>query len=152
MIHYIGYGFNTDNVTNKSWLDLMKRFDKKGYSNYLEDAKEEYGNADETTLEEHVIEYIEEGFDFACNYLRDIINENEINEGNVKETVVMSYEDYLVSEPYAFPEDRPSVANYIRSRSDFVKMIEKYIPDLEPITFDNIWEGSDWVDPVFFMD
>ena len=142
MQNYVGYGFDTNEITNKDWLELFQEYDKER-QNLLK--KETKGlNKEETN--EAVSEFIENLPNGKADYLARIINREEhIKAGT--DYIVSAYGDYLVFDSCRFAYDSLRT-KYIKSQEDYYKLIKKYI-DIREIHFGNLYEGTDFYDPVF---
>lgn len=139
MIIYVGYGFHVNDIQSDAWYSLIKRYDSALYEELLEND----ASVDEAEW------FIDENSMSRCEYLRDIINENEKPLAGTG-YVVSSYDDYLVFDSIRFADDSPRV-KYIPNQKAFVQMISKYIP-IDNVKFGNVYEGNEWIDPSFFMD
>ena len=147
---YVGYGFNVNELKDTDWLRLMREHDPEEYKCFVEDTKENCGEEDlDSNLLSNVEERIEDISSLA-EYLRDIINDEEHEKAGT-DYIVSSYDDnYLVFDSIRFAGDSPR-ADYIRTESDFIQMIARYVP-VDNITFGNLYEGSDWIDSCYYLD
>ena len=139
MITYVGYGFCIDDITNEAWLALVNKYDHDAYESFIRDGLNT----------EDIQSFIDENAMSQCEYLRDIINENEKSIAKT-DYIVSSYDDYLVFDSIRFYDDSPR-AKYIPNQEAFISMIARYI-DIDTVNFGNVYEGSDWIDPSFFIE
>lgn len=148
---YIGYGFDTSVLTDENWANLAKEHDFDGYKDTIDEICRCI--MPDEGLHERCIEaacdFIDAHNICRADYLRDIINGDESKAAGTS-YIVNTYDDYLCFDSVRFADDSPRT-RYIKTQDDFVKMIAKYIPT-ENITFGNLYEGTDWIDPVFFME
>lgn len=155
MVHYVGYGFNTEQIPVSEWVSLVKKYNKELYEKAEKEAAEEGCKTEETLMELLENDTGDCVFETPCEYLRDLINHQEYLErkkAGIQDpfNIVQSYENYLIFESIRFA-DESYRAKYIRSEGDFIKLVSKYI-NVEQISFGNLWEGGDWIDPNYFMD
>ena len=143
MITYIGYGFDTNDIPDDGWLKLISRYDPGTESESLLRSGREKPSSDE------IREYIETFADSKAAYLRDVINSEEGKKAGTG-YIVNCYDSYLVFDSLRFADESPR-AKYIRSQEDFIRMIGRYT-DIQDLSFGSLYEGSDWIDPVYFMD
>lgn len=148
---YIGYGFDTSVLTDDDWAHLVRKYDFDAYRDAIDEVCRCFMPDEE--LRERCTEaaciFIDDNNISRADYLRDIINGNE-NKIAGTDYIVTTYDDYLCFDSVRFADDSPRT-RYIKTQEDFIKMITKYIPT-ENITFGNIYEGTDWIDPNYYMD
>ena len=167
MQNYVGYGFNANDIPAADLLALMKKYDREAYDEYVEDTKqwlaesqqsaEILGNdseADETgNLEKALVDYILERISEISiglpEYVGAIINKAESEKAGT-DNLVTTYDNYIVFDSIRFIGDDKR-AEYIRDQDDFIIMISRYIT-VKGIHFGNLYEGSDWVDPVYCLE
>ena len=148
MTEYVGYGFDADNITDADWLQLMKKYDKTQYDELEEKVKKSYPVTRwEENMPGEVRNFIERNYYDAAEYLRDIINENE----DIGENVVENYDNYLIYNRIAFPEDCARRIIHIPSRDSFITMINKYVPT-KHLKFGNLYDGNDWEEVNYFIE
>ena len=156
---YVGYGFNTNDIPNETWLSLGEKYDNEAVEAFLANAIEDNTIPgmppyipDKSEKAELVLDFIENNnigaYDF-CEYLRIIINKNEAKKAGTT-YIVSSYNNYLVFDSVRFADDSKRT-KYIRNQEAFISMIQRYIP-VENLTFGNLYEGTDWVDPVYTLE
>lgn len=156
---YLGYGFNVYDISNKAWVSLIEKFDNKNFKRFLAEVFKDKSKPgmtpyipSEEEKEELALDYIEEngiGAYDSCEYLRIIINLNEAEKAGTN-YIVSNYDNYLVFDSVRFADDSKRT-KYIRTQEDFIAMISRYIP-IENITFGNVYEGSEWIDPIYSLD
>lgn len=149
---YVGYGINTNDIPDEDWLALAKKYDKETFETYLRSTyKEEPDKTDEKDQVQDALDFIEKNSSSRCEYLRDIINENEKEKAGT-DYIVTNYDNYLVFDSIRFADDSKRT-KYIRTEADFINMIGRYIPlENGKLTFGNLCEGSDWFDPVYSLE
>lgn len=144
---YVGYGFNTDAIEGRDWLALVEKYDNEKFDNYL---KSHFGdNITETDKIESAIRFAEQRDDFRSSYLCDIINSEESKKAGT-DYIVSGYDNFLVFDSVRFADDSKRT-EYIRNADDFIAMIGRYVPTGN-LTFGNLYEGTDWNDPVYELD
>lgn len=147
---YIGYGFNTSDLSSKDWANLVKQYDSKAYDEIKKKAAILAGDEgiDEIMID-YATEFISQNNISNTEYLSNIINSEEAKLAGT-DYIVSTYDDFLVFDSVRFADDSKRT-QYIRTQEDFVNMISKYVP-IEEITFGNVYEGIEWIDPCFFLD
>ena len=149
MTCYIGYGFDVNDLTNEDWVKILSEKDADIFKEFKADCQMKRGSDDHDVLIEEVTDWLEGNNYSLADYLHSLINGKEkaaVGIGNV----VVCIEPYFFFDSICFAGDEPR-AEYIRSSDDFIKMIGKYVPT-ENLTFGNLYEGSDWMDPVFTLE
>lgn len=149
MQSYVGYGFNVNDLQSKDWLALMHDHDPDEYACFIEDTLENEGKE---KLDENLLADVEgriADISSLAEYLRDIINDAEHEKAGTG-YIVSAYDSYLVFDSVRFADDSPRT-EYIRSADDFIEMISRYVP-IEALTFGNLYEGSDWIDPCYYLE
>jgi hypothetical protein len=147
MKDYVGYGFYTDDIQDKDWLNLVKTHDKETYQNFLEDVDSEFEDEEEEA--EALVEYI--GWaDGPAQYLANVINVGECEKAGANSIVYVTDYDILLFRSIRFLNDSKR-AEYIRSEKDFIEMISRYVP-VDNIKFGDIFEGEDWSEPSYFLE
>ena len=145
-VQYVGYGFNTNDISDETWMSLFKKYNPKEFQEI-----ENKMNKDSDACKEAILNAIDTLYNCTADYLRDIINTEESKKHNIKnEDVVITYDNFLVFDSIRFPGECKR-CEFIRTQDDFIKMIAKYIPT-EKITFGNLWDGNDWEDSSFFIE
>ena len=143
MIVYIGYGFNTTDLSKKDWVELCKKYDTKLFAEYAK------GKSDDE-IENGIIDLINENTMSPTDYLRDVICGTEYGESGI-ENVVSCYDNYIVFDSVRFANDSRR-AQYILCATDFISMISKYV-QTDHLAFGNLYESSsDYTDPTYFFD
>ena len=90
--------------------------------------------------------WLTDGDRTKAGYIADVINDCEIREGRMQSgSLVESYDDFVYFNVLRFPEDEPERCARVRTKDDFIKIIDGYFP-VSQIRFDNIYCGSDWID------
>ena len=140
---YIGYGFDTTDIKAEDWSALAEKYDKEAFDDWKESL-----SSDEDICE-CISDFIDSMHTCKAEYLASIINGEEAEAAGTN-YIVSTYDDVLVFDSVRFADDSKR-SQYIRTVDDFVKMIGKYVP-LQDLTFGNLYEGTDWIDPVFFME
>ncbi len=79
-----------------------------------------------------------------------LMSEEEREVYNSFENAAAVYDSYLVFDSVRFADDSPRT-EYIRSADDFIEMISRYVP-IEALKFGNLYEGSDWIDPCYYLE
>ena len=150
---YVGYGFDTNEIENNVWLTLVDKYDKHDFAEYiyntfLEKIKNGYIVTDDDKIQK-ALEFINKNNTDCCEYLRNIINSEESEKANTN-YIVTNYDNYLVFDSIRFSDDSKRT-EHIRNAKDFIAMISRYIPT-ENLTFGNLYEGTDWHDPIYTLD
>lgn len=135
---YTGYGFNSNDLTQEDLKTFVENFDKETCS--------EIQNENNTKdITDFLSDYIDEHYSCIEDYIRDAINSLEgIN-------ILVCYHPYIVFDSIDFVENAQERCKRIKSRDDFQTLIKKYFPNAD-ITFGNLYEGSDWLDPAYSLD
>ena len=153
MQNYIGYGFDTNDIEDKTWYNLAKKYDTEAVEEHLKDSFNYEITNDEVISEEYKIQdaldFIDENNIDCCEYLRNIINSEESEKAGTN-YIVSSYDNYLVFDSIRFADDSKRT-EYIRNADEFIAMIGRYIPT-ENIHFGNLYEGTDWLDPSYALE
>lgn len=153
MIIYVGYGFDTNDIDDEIWYNLAKKYDAEEVDNHLKKSFNYEITEDEVISKEDKIadalDFIDENSMGRCEYLRNIINSEE-NKKAGTDYIVSSYDNFLVFDSIRFADDSKRT-EYIRNQNDFINMIKRYIP-IDTIKFGNLYEGTDWIDPNYFIE
>ena len=147
MILHVGYGFDTNDLTEKDWLNLLKT-DADRYNDFCSDCREAYGTDDEETLLANVVDWIETGYGYCSEYLCGLINDREYRKTGV-DNVVCCYNNFLIFENIRFIDDSPR-ARYIQSKEAFIELIGKYVKT-DHITFGDLWAQVEDADPCCYI-
>ncbi len=146
MINYIGYGFDTNEVSDRQWTKLVRVYHNKTYQSIRKKAKERYTNPRE--IRQYIIEetnrYAKQ--DDKCRFLCDIINGDD--KPRMYDTVE-NYDNYLVFNRIDFIDYQPR-ATQIKNPSDFVNFIQQYI-STRNIKFSYIYEGTESIGPIYHV-
>lgn len=143
---YIGYGFDTCDISKEGWKALIEKYDKEAFNDWARDNEIDPENV---FVDESLALFIEESSMGAAEYLADIINGTEAEEAGTHD-IVSVIDDFLIFESLRFAGDEKR-AEHVKTKEDFVKMIGKYVPT-EEITFGNLYEGADWIDPSYYLE
>ena len=153
MQNYIGYGFDTNDIEDKTWSNLAKKYDTEAVEDHLKDSFDYEVTDDEVISEEYKItdalDFINENNTDCCEYLRNIINSEESKKTGT-DYIVSSYDNYLVFDSIRFADDSKRT-EYIRNADEFIAMVGRYIPT-ENIHFGNLYKGTDWLDPSYALE
>jgi hypothetical protein len=153
MYIYMGYGFDTNDIEDKTWYNLAKKYDAEAVEEHLKDSFDCEITDDEVISEEYKItdalDFINENNIDCCEYLRNIINSEESKKAGTN-YIVTSYDNYLVFDSIRFADDSKRT-EYIRNADEFIAMVGRYIPT-ENIHFGNLYEGNDWLDPSYVLE
>lgn len=151
---YVGYGFDTADISNESWAALVKKYDSYAY----DEIKKAVLTDDEEVrlilnsnklIEEYALDFIDENSMSRAEYLSRIINGEESKSAGT-DYIVSTYDDFLVFDNVRFANDSKRT-QYIKTQEDFIDMIGKYVP-VNEIYFGNLYEGNEWIDPCFFLE
>lgn len=142
---YVGFGFNTDHISDEALIALMEKYDRKRYDKL----KEKYPNQDMKSDGIYARAVFRFSVDSVATWLCDIINKNESKKANT-DHIVSNEGQYVVFESVRFADDEKR-ASYIKSEEDFIQMIGRYVP-VNGLTFGNICTGSDFVDLEVYME
>lgn len=147
---YVGYGFNTNEINDQTWIKLAEKYDEDACKEIRDELSKEAHdkNKTEELIEKSILEMIEERNFSRADYLKNIINNNEYPKAG--DYVVSIYDDFLVFDSIRFADDSKRTL-YIRNQEDFIKMIARYIP-IDNISFGNLFDGIEWMDPCYFLD
>ena len=140
---YVGYGFDTDLIEEDFWVNLVKKYDSNAYRKICKNTH------DPDKIIKETMDFIDENHINPTDYLVNIINSTE-SETAGTDYIVSAYDRFLVFDSIRFADDSKR-SKYIRTQDDFIRMISKYVP-ITDITFGNVYEGNEWLDPSFFMD
>ena len=147
---YVGYGFDTNEVYNEDWYNLVKKYDKKDFEEHLQlTFEKELNDISEEDKIEEAINYIEQNCTSCCEYLQNIINAEESKKAGTN-YIVSCYDNFLAFDSIRFADDSKRT-EYIRNAGDFITMIGRYI-NTSYLTFGNIYDGNDWQDPAYWLD
>ncbi len=150
---YVGYGFDTGKVPNSAMAAVIKKYDHGLWTEHLEALRPENEVSDnelETLLTSQVDDMIDDiSYGGRAGYLADVINAEKANAAGT-DYIVSSYDKFLVFDACRFAEDSART-KYIKTQKDFVQLIGKYLPT-DNLTFGNLYEGSDYADPIYWMD
>ena len=153
MIIYVGYGFDTNDISDEIWYNLATKYDTEAVKKHLNASFDYEITDDEAISEEYKItdalDFIDENTMSRCEYLRNIINKEESKKAGT-DYIVSSYDNFLVFDSIRFVDDSKRT-QYIRNQKDFIDMIKHYIP-VDDIKFGNLYEGNDWIDPNYFIE
>ena len=153
MIIYVGYGFDTNDIDDEIWYNLAKKYDAEEVDNHLKNSYNYETTEDEIISKEYKItdalDFIDKNCMSRCEYLRNIINSEE-NKKAGTDYIVSSYDNFLVFDSIRFADDSKRT-EYIRNQNDFINMIKHYIP-IDNIKFGNLYEGTEWLDPNYFIE
>lgn len=153
MQNYIGYGFDTNDISNEIWYNLAKKYDTEEVDDHLKDSFDSEITEDEVISKEYKItdalDFIDENSMSRCEYLRNIINSEESEKAGT-DYIVTDYDNYLVFNSIRFADDSKRT-EYIRNADEFIAMVGRYIP-IDNIHFGNLYEGNDWMDPSYWME
>ena len=145
---YVGYGFDANDLTEKDWLEIVKK-SKNDYADFCADCKDNFGNNDEETLLANVIDWIESAYSYCSAYLCAVINECEYQSAGA-DNIVCAYDDFVVFDSIRFIDDSPRT-RYITSQDAFIALISKYVKT-DNITFGNLYDGIEWVDANYYLE
>jgi len=147
---YVGYGFDTADISNESWVALIKKYDSYAYDEIKKAVliDDENLNSDEL-IEEYALDFIDENNMSRAEYLSRAINGEESKSAGT-DYIVSTYDDFLVFDNVRFANDSKRT-QYIRTQKDFIEMIGKYVP-INEIYFGNLYEGNEWIDPCFILE
>lgn len=134
---YVGFGFNTDHISDEVLIALMKKYDRKRYNKL----KKRYPNKDMKSDGIYARAVFRFSVDSVATWLCDIINKNESEKANT-DHIVSNEGQYVVFESVRFAGNEKR-AEYIRTEKDFIKMIERYIP-VSNIAFRNLYVLGDF--------
>ena len=160
-MNYVGYGFNAEDEIPQE--DLLKFIEKYDGNLLIKICMEVIGKnvplKDLTAEEKEDIlyeleEYVEAETEYASvsGYIARKINDFERAEGRMKkEDVVAVYDEYVVFENLRFAEDGVERSKRILSADEFIKFIKGFFHGV-PIAFGNVWDGTEWGDPNYFME
>lgn len=150
---YVGYGFDVSSVSDADLLNLMRKHDPNEFECFADDTRENYGITDEKELEEAMLDDVRDRImenNMDCTeYLRDIINNGEKQAAGT-DYIVSALDQFLLFDSLRFGADEKR-GEYIRSQSDFIQMIARYIP-VENLSFGNIYTGSEWTDGGYYQE
>ena len=141
MQNYIGYGFDTNDISDETWYILVSKYDSEEISNEI--------SITEDDKIQDALEFIDGSNISRCEYLRNIINSEESEKAGT-DYIVTDYDNYLVFNSIRFADDSKRT-EYIRNADEFIAMVGRYIPT-ENLHFGNLYEGTDWMDPSYWME
>lgn len=162
MTNYVGFGFDIDDVKQEDILNLIRRYRPEEYGELKQAAtKNEPDNDADNALLANLYDYfcrnvslIEEadsnGGDFG-GLVTSIINcQERTDRGLLPSTnLLYCFDHYVAFGAVRFADDTER-ARTIKSADDFYAMIGKYFETLPYCA--NIYEGSDWIDPAYWID
>jgi hypothetical protein len=148
---YIGYGFDAYQIKDQAWVDLVKKHDPSDYEDIVEHASKINNDPEDTNelIIGDILNFIDSAYIGRAEYLANIINATEEKDAGTN-YIVSTYDDFLVFDSVRFADDSKRT-QYIRTQDDFIKMISRYVP-IDNITFGNLYEGVEWIDPCFFLE
>ena len=151
MYTYVGYGFNISDIADEDWVALVKKYDSEEFEEIKKRAMKFISDPEdaEEIIIDYVSDFIDENSMSKADYLTNIINAGE-KEAAGTDYIVSTYDDFLVFDNVRFADDSKRT-QYVRTQEDFLALINKYVP-IEHITFGNLYEGVEWIDPAFFLD
>ena len=106
---YVGYGFDTADISNESWAALVKKYDSYAY----DEIKKAVLTDDEEVrlilnsnklIEEYALDFIDENSMSRAEYLSRIINGEESKSAGT-DYIVSTYDDFLVFDNVRFAND-----------------------------------------------
>ena len=146
MTYRLGFGFDANQVSNKAMLECVRK-EPEIFADFLEylAINELKGNP-----EDYIREFIDDGAELDSEFLADIINDGEKDLAGTL-SIVETYDNYIVFCGCDFYDDCPMLMKYIRNKTDFIRMIGKYI-DTNEIRFGDVWENSDYDSTYYFIE
>ena len=159
MSTYVGYGLDTDSISNESLLGLFLKYDSEdrigdmvfeilGERKEQEDLTED----DRKKLTDAVREWIEEDSETVADYVADTINCGEREARRMyRQDVVAAYDSFVVFESVMFPGDGEERLKRIRTKQDFISMVRDYIPE-DGLCFGPVYDGPEFSDSCFWME
>ena len=156
---YVGYGFHVNDITNEELLLFIEKFNYYTFQHLTNEILEKNVNKIEDLSEEeletiygNLIDYLENFYTDKADYISSAINAHQIETGKmIKNNLTTCYDSFVVFDSITFLEDAQERCNVIKSRNDFIELIQNYFPNAD-IEFGCLYEGSDWLDPNYYLE
>ena len=149
MYMYVGYGFDSSDVSNETLLKLIRERTPDEYARFVAYCEKRRGRTDEETLLKEIRNGIEDEGDGVPDIIARIINDGEAKR-LAGEDLVEVCDDYIAFPTIGFA-DESKRAMVVRSREAFAKIVGKYL-NLDELTFACVYGGDEWGDPNYFME
>ena len=162
MENYVGFGFDIDDVKQEDILNLVKKYRPEEYEEIKQAAMKDEPNEDaDKVILANLYDYfwknvplIEEADSNGGGFgglVTSIINCQERADRNLSPSTNLLYcfGHYVAFGAVRFADDTERTRT-IKSANDFRALVGKYLKT--PPYCANIYEGSDWLDPDYWID